>query len=277
MKKFLALILLVTTCFSLSSCFLLDLIGGGNDFDYKGDWDVIAYDSARDTLQNQAASVRPDDDVLGDLVTIDASSISYTISTGARTKDMQFIEDEITAVYEGQAYDNRRTMFGPLTAFGETMMLWNGPDTGEARNVLLRRSDVENYDPVSSLISYNNYEMSYSLDALIGDYESKLVKINAGYTNAKAFSTRDGHNGISITKEDDTYKFTEEDKTWTVTNVIANAFLRGVQIEMTSGEDTMMITVLEVGEDAVCYALNRTDKGELGGQYVTNYGILIKK
>jgi hypothetical protein len=277
MKKILALILLVTTCFSLSSCFLLDLFGG-NDFEYKGEWEVIAYDSARDTLQNQAASVRPDDDVLGDLVTIDATSISYSIQTGARRKETEFINDEITAVYEGQVYDNRRTMFGPLTAFGETMMLWNGPDTGEARNVLLRRNEyAENYDPVNSLISYNNYEMSFSLDALIGEYDSKLVKLNAGYTNAKAFSTREGHNAISVVKEDGAVKFVEEDKTWTVTNVTMNAFLRGVQIEMTSGSENMIITVLEVGENAVCYALNRTDKGELGGQYVTNYGILIKK
>ncbi len=271
MKKLLAFILTMVTCFTVVAC------GGSSKYDFVGEWEAIAY---KDNYLNMSIAARPES-VLGDLVTIEKEKITYVLDNATTINETQFIAEAKDEVYELQVYDTRYKTYGALAPFGESLMLWNGPSGSSISTILLRRNIYkENLDPISSLITGEGQDMVISIDALVGEYSSRLVKLNAGYNNCVAFSTKENENNVVISKDGDTIKFTEDKKTWTVKGVGLNVYLRGVEILLESGQDKMLITVMEVSEKAICYTLNSTVSGNeflSNNARIYNYGVLVKQ
>ncbi len=271
MKKLLAMLLLIATCLSLAAC------GGADKYAYTGEWQVIAY---RDLRSNSSLGVR-DDSALGDLVVIDERNMSYEFDGGRRSDETYFTEEDKIEVIEWKAYDTTYKKYGPLSPFGESLMIWTGPHGSSVNTVLLRRNEYkESFAPVASLVTGEGQDIVISLDALVGNYSSCLSAVNSGASYYIAFSTKSGANDLTVTKEGDSLKFTEGTKTWTAVDTELNTYLMGVGIKLVSGDEVMYITVLEVSDKGICYALNSIYSGtELmyGPGTVYNYGVLVKK
>ena len=271
MKKFLAIILTVITCLSFVAC------GGGNKYDYTGDWQVLAY---QDTKMAASIGIR-EDNRFGELVKIQDKNLTYIFDGKTETKECQFIAEEKEAVYEWKVYDTTYKIYdNAFKPFGESLMLWNGPTSSGVSNVLLRRNAYyEKFDPISSIISGEGDNIEISLTSIVGDYSSCLVALNSGMNNCLAFSVKENENALSVNNDGGVINFKEQGKTWTVEDATLNPYLMGVMLELKSGEEKMYITILEVSETAICYALN--SNGETDLKYdsgrVYNYGVLVKK
>lgn len=273
MKKIIALILVLATCFSLVSC-----LGGGNGgYDYVGEWQVLAY---MDSRTNRSIAIR-EESVLGPTVTIEKERLTYQLNGATVSKETYFSVDERSAVNEFKSYDNRYKKYGSLLPFGESLMLWQGTTDITASVVLLRKGVYEEkFDPISSILVTTDNSLEVKLDALVGEYFSTLAALNMGYNNCHAFSVKANDNSLSVTKDGDTLKFTDKDKTWTVAATAINPYFMGVELKLVSGDQVQYITIMEVSDTAVCYALNSTYSGtelkyDQGSVY--NYGVLVKK
>ena len=274
MKKLLALLLLVATCFSLASCF------GGGDYNYVGEWQVIAY---RDQYTNRSIAIR-EESALNPTMTIEKDRITYVLNGNTVSRETYFSIDKREAVVEFNTYYTAYKKYGPLLPFGESLMLWQGTTDITATAVLLRRMDYyENFDPISKIFILDNGagEMQTKLGELIGEYSSTLAALNMGYNNTYAFSVKQNQNDLSVTKEGNTIKFTDANNTWTVVDTALNPYFMGVELKMVDEDGKYMyITIMEVGNNTVCYVLNSTYSGNefkysQGSAYT--YGVLVKK
>ena len=271
MKKILAIILAIVTCFSFAAC------GGGDKYELTGDWQVIAYQDTK-----RAASIGDrDDNRFGELVKIEDNNLSYTFDGKLESKETYFTAEDKQAVYEWKVYDTTYKVYNnSFKPFGESVMLWNGPTSSGVSNVLLRRNVYkEKFDPISSIISGEGDNIEISLESLVGDYSSCLVALNSGMNNCLAFSVKENENALTVNNDGGTINFKEQSKTWTVEDASLNPYLMGVMLKLKSGEEEMYITVLEVSETAICYALNSNGEADLkhSPSSVYNYGVLVKK
>lgn len=271
MKKIFALILALATCFSIVSCF------GGKDYDYVGEWQVIAY---KDLRTNRSLAVR-EESVLGDTVTIEKDRFTYQLNGGTVSKETYYSVDKRDRVVEFKSYYTKYKKYGPLLPFGESLMLWQGTTDATANVVLLRRSEyIEKFDPISTLLVIDDDSMEVNLDVLVGEYSSTLAALNMGYNDCYAFSVKANDNDLSVTKDGDTIKFTDKDKTWTVVGTSLNPYFMGVELKLACDGQLLYITIMEINDGAVCYALNSYYSGnelKYHSGNVYNYGVLVEK
>jgi len=273
MKKFLAIILALITCLSFTAC------GEKNKYDYTGEWEVLAY---RDDKSNTSIAKR-EDSQLGELVVIESGNIAYEFDNQTISKDQTFTAEDKQGVYEGQVYDTTYKVYSnSLLPFGESLMVWKGPkhNSNKVDSVLLRRNTYkESFEPISSIVTGEGQDIVINLDALVGEYSSRLVEHNVGYNNCYAFSSKENKNDLSVTKDGDKIKFAEDGKTWEVADTELNVYLKGVGLKLVSGEEVMYITIMEVSETAICYVLNSNGAPDLkyDSGSVYNYGVLVKK